>query len=185
MKTLLELVTAIVAAHASTNSMSSDELVLEIGKVHNALKSIEARQSFEGEIKAEAGTPTLTVRQAFKKDEVICMVCGKGGMKTIARHIMKAHGMKPGEYRIQFGIPRSQPLAAKAFSESRRKMAEERGLADVLAKAREVRAAKSKPKAAAKAKTTAKEAKPAAKVPAKNKAKTTAKGRSRGAKATV
>lgn len=65
------------------------------------------------------------------------MVCGKGAMKTIARHIMKSHGMKPGEYRKQFNIPRSQPIAAKAFSESRRKMAEERGLGDILAKSRE------------------------------------------------
>lgn len=172
MKTLLELVSDIVAAHASANSLTSDELIQEIGKVHGALKSIEAGQAVEGEAKVEAVTLGLTVRQAFKKDEVICMVCGKGGMKTIARHIMKAHGMKPGEYRKQFGIPRSQPLAAKAFSESRRKMAEERGLADVLAKAREVRAAKAEPKAAAKAKLNAKEAKPSAKAPARTKAKT-------------
>jgi hypothetical protein len=50
--------------------------------------------------------------------------------------------MKPGEYKREFGIPREQALTAKNFSDARRKMAQDRGLADNLAKAREVRAAK-------------------------------------------
>ena len=77
------------------------------------------------------------------------MVCGKGGFKTLARHLNKAHGMKPGEYKKHFGIPSKQPLAAKSFSESRRKLAMDRGLVDVLAKARETRAANIKAKKAA------------------------------------
>jgi predicted transcriptional regulator len=50
--------------------------------------------------------------------------------------------MKPGEYRKQFGIPSNQALTARNFSEARRKMAQEKGLAENLAKARAVRAAK-------------------------------------------
>jgi predicted transcriptional regulator len=65
-------------------------------------------------------------------------------MKTLARHLAQAHGLKPGEYRKQFNIPSSQPLTAKNFSEGRKKMAQERGLAENLAKARAVRAAKLK-----------------------------------------
>ena len=80
------------------------------------------------------------------------MVCGKGGFKTLARHLNNAHGMRPGEYKKQFGIPSKQPLAAKSFSESRRKMAMDRGLVDILAKARETRAANIKAKKAASSK---------------------------------
>ena len=95
---------------------------------------------------AEAKAPVITLKKAFQPDQVVCMICGKGGMKTLARHLAKVHGMKPGEYRKQFGIPSSQALTAKNFSEARRKMAQDRGLADNLAKAREVRAAKLKAK---------------------------------------
>ena len=49
--------------------------------------------------------------------------------------------MTPGEYRKQFGIKSSQKLAAKNFSDARRKAAEERGMNEVLAKAREKRMA--------------------------------------------
>ncbi len=90
------------------------------------------------------------------------MVCGKGGMKTLARHLAQVHGMKPGEYKKQFGIPSGQALTAKNFSEARRKMAQDRGLADNLAKAREIRAAKLKAKKAQpeKGAKTTKQAKP-------------------------
>ena len=69
------------------------------------------------------------------------MICGKGGMKTLTRHLTMVHKMKPREYKKQFGIPAKQSLAAKSFSDARRKMAEERNLGDVLAKARATRAA--------------------------------------------
>ncbi|WP_183354893.1 MucR family transcriptional regulator [Geomonas silvestris] len=163
MATLVEIAAQIVASHASSTPMTSDQLIFEIGKVHNALKNLEAGQSIEG---TEEVKPTVTVKDAFKKSEVVCMVCGKGGFKTLARHLSTAHGMKPGEYKKQFGIPSKQALSAKNYSEARRKMAQDRGLADNLAKAREVRMAnieakKGAPAKAAKAAKPAKQAKPA------------------------
>jgi predicted transcriptional regulator len=67
------------------------------------------------------------------------MICGKA-MKTLARHLKTAHGMTPSEYRKKFDIPRTQPLAARSYSESRRQMAIDRGLGENLAKARAAKA---------------------------------------------
>jgi predicted transcriptional regulator len=142
--------------------MTSDELLAEISKVHAALKSLEAGQTVEG---AEEAKPTLTLKEAFKKNEIICLVCGKGGFKTLARHLSTAHGMKPGAYKKQFGIASKQALSAKSYSEARRKMAQDRGLADNLAKAREVRMANIEAKKDAAAKPA--KAPKAAKAPAK------------------
>jgi len=160
MATLVEIAAQIVASHASSTPMTSDQLIFEIGKVHNALKNLEAGQSVEG---VEEAKPSVSVKDAFKKGEVVCMVCGKGGFKTLARHLSTAHGLKPGEYKKQFGIPSKQALSAKNYSEARRKMAQDRGLADNLAKAREVRMANIEAKKAAPGKSAkpAKAAKPA------------------------
>jgi predicted transcriptional regulator len=141
MATLVEIAAQIVASHASSTPMTSDQLIFEIGKVHNALKNLEAGQPLEGIEEPSPAKTSLSVKEAFKKGEVACMVCGKGGFKTLARHLSTAHGMKPGEYKKQFGIPSKQPLSAKNYSEARRKMAQDRGLAENLAKAREVRMA--------------------------------------------
>jgi len=62
-------------------------------------------------------------------------------MKTLARHLKTAHDLKPGQYRKQFGIPSSQSLAARSYSESRRQLAIDRGLGEGLAKARAARKA--------------------------------------------
>ncbi|UFS70080.1 MucR family transcriptional regulator [Geomonas sp. RF6] len=149
MATLVEIAAQIVASHASSTPMTSEQLIFEIGKVHNALKNLEAGQPMEG---PEEAKPSLTVKEAFRKGEVVCMVCGKGGFKTLARHLSTAHNMKPGEYKKQFGIPSKQPLSAKSYSEARRKMAQDRGLAANLAKAREVRMANIEAKKGAPAK---------------------------------
>jgi predicted transcriptional regulator len=147
MATLLELAASIVESHASITEMTTDDLLSEIQKVYQTLKALE-----EGKetvvVPAEESKTSISVKDAFKKNEVICMICGKGGMKTLARHLSQAHGMKPGEYRKQFGVPKTQALAAKSFSESRRQMARERNLAGNLEKAREVRMANIKAKKA-------------------------------------
>ncbi len=142
MATLLEMAAEILAAHASTTPMTKEELVTELTQIHNALASLEKGEgvSLEG---AEGQVPAVSRKKAFGKDKVVCMICGKE-MKTLARHLKTAHGMKPGEYRKQFDIPRTQPLAARAYSESRRQMAVDRGLGENLAKARAARGKKKK-----------------------------------------
>lgn len=170
MATLVEIAAQIVASHASSTPMTSDQLIFEISKVHSALKNLEAGEPVEG---LEEAKPSVSVKDAFKKGEVVCMLCGKGGFKTLARHLNTAHGMKPGEYKKQFGIPGKQPLAAKNYSEARRKMALDRGLADNLAKARGVRMANIEAKKATPVKPRAAKAPKAPKAPKEaSKAKT-------------
>ena len=173
--TLLELTTDIVTSHASVSAMSTEDLIQEIQKVYNTLQNLEKGAPEIGPAE-EGKVPVLSLKKAFQADQVFCMVCGKGGMKTLARHLAQVHGLKPGAYKKQFGIPSSQALTAKNFSEARKKMAQERGLADNLAKAREIRAAKLKakkvqPEKGAKPVKAAKPAKPAkARTAAKKKA---------------
>jgi predicted transcriptional regulator len=138
MATLVELAAEIVSSHASNSPLSTEQLLSEIQKVYAALQALESGAETPA---AEAPKAAITVKDAFKKNEVVCMICSKGGFKTLTRHLKTAHDMKPGAYRKQFGIARTQPLAARSFSESRRQMAQDRGLGDVLAKAREKRAA--------------------------------------------
>ena len=147
MANLLEMATDIVAAHASNTTMTKEELVAEIVTVYQALEALEKGEALAAEtIAAEETGPAVSRRKAFGKDQIFCMICGQG-FKTLSRHLKTSHAMKPGEYRKQFGIPRTQSLAAKNYSESRRQMAIDKNLAAGLAKAR---AARGKAKAAKK-----------------------------------
>jgi len=136
MSTLIEMTAILVASQASNTSMSTDQIISELNKVFTCLKNLESGQQADAIVESNSA---LTLKEAFKKNEVICLVCGKGVFKTLTRHLSTAHDMKPGAYRKQFGISSKQPLAARSYSQARRASALDRGLADNLAKAREVR----------------------------------------------
>jgi predicted transcriptional regulator len=165
MATLLEMASDIVAAHASTTPMTGEELLQSIQKVYASLQALESGK--EVTPVEEEAKPTISAKQSIKANEVICLICGKGGMKTLTRHLKQAHELKPGQYKKQFGIKSTQPLAAKNFSAARRQSALDRGLGENLAKARAVRAANIEAKKTVPVK--AKKAAPAKKVTAKAK----------------
>ena len=139
---LVELTSEIVAAHASVNEMTSEQMLSLIQKVHGLLKSLEEGGSPEVEAKPAV---TLQPKKSIQKDQVICLICGKGGFKTLTRHIKQMHDMKPAQYRKQVGLPAGTALVAKNYSEARRASAIERNLAGNLEKARAARKAKAKP----------------------------------------
>lgn len=143
-KTLLQMTADIVASHASMNEISQEELLAEIDKVFKKLAGLsEGCETEEGAVAEEKVTAAVPLEAAFGADKVFCMVCGKG-MKTLKRHISTAHGLKPGQYRKQFGIPAGTPLVAKTYSDARKKMAQKLNLADRLVKARAARGKKKK-----------------------------------------
>lgn len=134
MSNLLEMAVEIVSAHASTTQMTREELVAELAEIHNTLKKME-NDDMVAEEPAEQATPAISLKKAFGRDKVLCMICGKA-MTTLGRHLRLVHEITPADYRKQFNIPRTQPLAAKAYSEQRKQMALDRGLGEKLTLAR-------------------------------------------------
>lgn len=147
MATKIELAAGILSSHASMVSMTTKELIKELGELYGTLDALDKGEPVAGTEEAVEARPTITMRKAFGVNKVTCMICGKK-MKTLARHLKAAHQMTSQEYRKEFGIPRTQPLAASAYSEKRAKMARDLGLGENLAKARAARrqAAKRSPR---------------------------------------
>lgn len=168
---LVELTANIVSSHASSAEMTSDELLLEIQKVYQALKNLENDGSVDAAGAAPEVPAVVNPKKSIQKDQIVCLICGKGGFKTLSRHLKQAHDMKPGAYRKQFKLPVGTPLAAKNYSEARRQAALSNNLGENLAKGRMARlerlaAAKAAPAPAATGKPKAATAK-APKAPAK------------------
>ena len=140
MATILEMTASIVAAHAQTTALTTEEVIGELKKVYAALQAIESGTVVaEDTGTTETAAPALTIRQAFKTNEVFCLVCGKGGMKTLTRHLNQAHQLKPAQYRKQFSIPKTQPLMSKAYAIKRKEIAAGMDLGANLEKARAAR----------------------------------------------
>ncbi|SKA07853.1 transcriptional regulator, MucR family [Trichlorobacter thiogenes] len=138
---LVELTANIVSSHAATVEMSSDELLQEIQKVYAALKNLDSDIAAGEEAVVKEAAPAISPKKSIQKDQIICLICGKGGFKTLSRHLKQAHGLKASEYRKQFGIASGTPLAAKNYSEARRQSAIDNNLGEKLAKGRATRMA--------------------------------------------
>jgi predicted transcriptional regulator len=150
---LIELTADIVIAHASVTEMSPTDLLKEIKAVYATLEGLEKgiaeipaqepkKRGRKAQGTAEAiaeekpvipPAPAMTIEEAFKPDQVGCMICGKKGLTTLKRHLATAHNLKPGQYRKQFNVPKGQPLAATEYVAKRRQMALDRGLGENLA----------------------------------------------------
>jgi predicted transcriptional regulator len=139
-KLLVELTAEIVSAHASVNEMGSEELLGEMQQVFQKLVALAGAEGEEVEGVPQEVKPAIPVNKAFGADKVYCLVCGKA-FTTLKKHIAVSHQMTPKEYRKAFGIPSKTPLVARKYSEAKKKIAQEKGLAGKLAEGRRKRAA--------------------------------------------
>lgn len=139
-KLLVELTAEIVSAHASVNEMGSEELLGEMQSVYQKLLALAGTEGEEVEGVAQEVKPAIPVNKAFGADKVYCLVCGKT-FTTLKKHIAVSHQMSPKDYRKAFGIPSKTPLVARKYSEAKKKIAQEKGLAKKLAEGRRKRAA--------------------------------------------
>lgn len=123
-KTIAELTAQIVSSSASKKEMGKDEIVAMIKEVSAELKAIDAPVE-EVPVTTEpvATEPIMKPMASIKKNEIICLICGKGGFKTLTRHLRKDHGIEPKDYKKQFGIPAKVSLMSKDYATTRAELA--------------------------------------------------------------
>jgi predicted transcriptional regulator len=116
--------------------LTPKELVNEIKCIYALLSSIDAAEATEKTrgktIEAgEVQNPKIPLKDIVKAKYVVCLECGKK-LKTLRFHLHKAHGLKPKEYFRRFGLdPQKFPLVCKEYSETRSKLAKERGFGEL------------------------------------------------------
>lgn len=146
-KSMVEMAAEIVVAQASNTRMSPEEVNESLIKTFEALKAIKAME--EGGEAAPADSGLAEIRQnalkSIQRTKVVCLECAKEFKQLTNRHLA-LHGLNSKEYKKKWGIPARQSLAAKSLTAKRRKMAKERGLGEMLKKARAKKAAKKKTK---------------------------------------
>lgn len=120
---MIELVADIVSAHVSNNTVAVNDLPRLIQNIHDALRSL----SDPIPITKVPRQPAVPVRRSVKRDYVICLLCGSK-QKMLKRHLLTAHELTPDIYRKEFGLPKSYPLVAPNYAETRRALAHAIGL---------------------------------------------------------
>ncbi len=116
----LELITRIVTAYVSNNSVPISELPSLIGSVHDPLLGIEDRP-------VQSREPAVPIKTSVKPDYIVCLEDGKK-LKMLKRHLRTAFGLSPQEYRIKWRLPEDYPMVAPKYAKQRSELAKKIGL---------------------------------------------------------
>lgn len=145
-RSLMEMTVEIVRTQVSMNKMSAEEVEASLFKTYKTLKDIRSLESEVEEPVKDAETDELAVLRenplkSLQRDKVISLENGQE-FKVITKRHLGQFGLTAKEYKKKWGIPLNQPLAAKALTAKRKKWAKERGLGEMLKKARAEKAPK-------------------------------------------
>ncbi len=116
----LNLVTEIVTAYVSNNSLPTSQLPKLIGTVHHTLLNVDEKAT-------EILEPAVPVRKSVKPDYIVCLEDGKR-FKTLKRHLKTAFDLSPKEYRQKWGLPDDYPMVAPKYAVLRGELAKKIGL---------------------------------------------------------
>ena len=121
-QTLLEMAKDLVLAQIEAHKLSPEEMHQALQHTYASLQALKAQEDAHrsGAVVTPA-TPPVPVnwRKSITKHTVTCLACGASFKQLSGRHL-REHGLDGRSYRIKYGIPRTQPLAAKEIT-SRRK----------------------------------------------------------------
>ncbi len=121
---LLRMSVDIVAAYASKNPLSTDQITEVIKTVYGALTSLDNPPQVQ---QAEPPKPAVPIRRSVHADYIICLEDGKK-LKMLKRHLRTTYGMTPEEYRAKWGLPPDYPMVAPNYAKQRSEFAKEIGL---------------------------------------------------------
>jgi len=116
----LAMVSTIVSAYVSNNSIAPNQLPELIATVHEALEA-------DGEEEVARREPAVPIKKSIKPDYIVCLEDGRK-LKMLKRHLRTAFNMTPDQYRAKWGLPENYPMVAPKYAAKRSELAKKIGL---------------------------------------------------------
>ncbi len=124
----LNLVSEIVSAYVSNNSVPTKQLSELITSVHQTLLNV-------GEKPPETLKPAVPKKRSVTPDFIVCLEDGKK-LKMLKRHIRTSYNLSPKEYRQKWGLADDYPMVAPKYAAQRSELAKKFGLGNAAKRRR-------------------------------------------------
>ena len=121
-KSLLEMAKELVQAQVQAGQLSPEAMQDALQSTYTTLLALKTQE----ETGASTGVIPETVdwRKSITRHAVTCMECGQSFKQLSVRHLRR-HDLDGRTYRQKYGIPRTQPLAARATTAKRREIVQQ------------------------------------------------------------
>ena len=124
----LSLVTEIVSAFVSNNSVSNKQIPDLITSVHQTLMKVTGQAP-------ETLKPAVPTKRSVTPDYIVCLEDGKK-LKMLKRHLRTSYDLSPKEYRKKWGLLDDYPMVAPKYAAKRSELAKKIGLGKSRRKSR-------------------------------------------------
>jgi predicted transcriptional regulator len=124
-QSLVEIAKDLTAALIETGTISPEDIQHTLQKTHATLSALKAQEESGTRLTIPvAPTPPVAWRKSITRYAVTCLECGHAFKQLSIRHL-RTHGLDSRSYRVKYGIPRTQPLAARETTTRRRQIVQE------------------------------------------------------------
>jgi predicted transcriptional regulator len=123
-QTLLEMTKDFVMAQIAAHRLSPEDMHQALQQTYASLQALKAQEDAHGSVAvATPETPSQPSnwRKSITKHHVTCLECG-ASFKQLSMGHLKEHGLDGRSYRVKYGIPRQQALAAKEITTRRKEI---------------------------------------------------------------
>ena len=121
---LLKLVSDIVAAYVSNNTVAANELPNVIKSIHSTLGALSGAPSSDS---LTSQKPAVPVKKSVTNEYIVCLEDGKK-LKMLKRYLRSNYNLTPEEYRAKWGLPADYPMVAPNYAAQRSEFAKKIGL---------------------------------------------------------
>jgi len=121
---IMGLVTDIVSAYISNNTMEPSEVPAFVQLVKRSLMNLNSGHSF---MRASRSEPAVPIEESVQPDYIVCLEDGKR-MKMLKRHLKTSYNMTPDQYRERWGLSANYPMVAPNYAIKRQGIAKNIGL---------------------------------------------------------
>jgi predicted transcriptional regulator len=124
-QSLLEMVKDLTRSLVETGKLSAENMPDTLQQTYTTLTALKVQEEV-GTSAPVSVSPASAVnwRQSIRKHAITCLECGLVFKQMSLRHLL-THGLDSRSYRTKHGIPRTQPLTARATTERRRQVVRE------------------------------------------------------------
>jgi predicted transcriptional regulator len=122
-QTILEMTKDLVIAQIQTKALPPDAMYKALHQTYASLMALQAQEETDGTGSVQTTTEPVNWRKSITRHAVTCLECG-ATFKQLSRHLAEHH-LDSRSYRSKYGIPSSQPLAARSVTAMRRKIMQE------------------------------------------------------------
>jgi predicted transcriptional regulator len=116
---VVEMTKELVLAQIQAGTLVPEDMQDVLRRTHQNLMTLKSREESGSLVSAP-----VDWRKSITQHAVICLECGAQFKQLNGRHL-RLHGLDARSYRTKYGIPATQPLAAKATTALRRRIAAE------------------------------------------------------------